>query len=144
MTNPRSIVATFAFTIVALFLFSTVHADASRAPTKREHKAIKMAALKYCAPQEFNGYKCIWKGHVRISTRNSHYAYARVSGPQYDSSGILRRKHKYSRRWKMVRVVGGGIQPCSYWYAKAPRGVVHEFKIRGFTNGDQTFTYHRC
>ena len=44
----------------------------------------------------------------------------------------------------MIRVVGGGIQPCSYWWDAMPRRVVHDFRIRGFTEGSGDFTYHRC
>lgn len=134
----------FIFAAMAMVASSAVVADASRAPSKKERGAIKRAAMRYCEPQEQSGYECVWKGHIRVSTRNSRFAYARVSGPAYDSSGILKRRTRNSRHWRMVRVVGGGIQPCAYWYSAAPKAVVHEFKIRGFTQGDQTFRYHRC
>lgn len=130
--------------LVPLSTLSVVVADASRAPTREERKAIKRAAMRNCAPQEATGYQCIWRGHVRVSTRDPRYAYARVSGPAYDSSGILRRRHRNSSNWRMVHVVGGGIQSCEQWYRNAPRRVVREFKIRGFTEGDQSFSYHRC
>jgi len=93
--------------------------------------------------QANNGYRCTWGGHVRVSTINRRYAYARVSGPSYDNSGILK-KSKRKKRWHVVQVVGGGIQPCSYWYRKAPRRIVHEFKIRGFRENSGNFDYHRC
>jgi hypothetical protein len=115
-----------------------------RRPTPKERRAIKAAALRDCRKQESARYKCKWGGRVRVSTVNRRYAWASVSGPSYDNSGILRRPSKQSRRWRMVRIVGGGISPCSYWYKVAPRNVVRDLKVRGYTEGDDDFTYRPC
>lgn len=116
----------------------------ARLPRPAELKAIRRGAMRDCRPQEATGHKCKWLGHVKVSTIDSRYAWAEVSGPSYDNSGVLRRSVRHPRRWKMIRVVGGGIQPCSYWRRAVPPRVVSEFGIEGFTEGDQTFTYHPC
>ncbi|HEX5594138.1 MAG TPA: hypothetical protein VFX35_12420 [Solirubrobacterales bacterium] len=117
---------------------------AARPPTPGEKKAIRRAAMRACRPQEVRQYKCKWRGHVMVSTINSRYAWAEVMGPQYDASGVLRRGKRHPGRWKSIRVVGGGIQPCSYWRSVVPPRVVTEFHIEGFTEGDEDFTYHPC
>jgi hypothetical protein len=116
----------------------------ARAPTPAEKKAIRRAAMRACRPQEFDQYKCKWLGHVKVSTINPRYAWAEVSGPQTDGSGVLRRGKRHPGRWKLIRAVGGGIQSCSYWRSVVPRRVVTEFHIEGFTEGDESFTYHPC
>jgi hypothetical protein len=131
-------------TIACLTMPALGTAFASRPPTGGELRAIRRAAMRDCRPQEFDGHKCEWRGHVRVSTINSRYAWASVYGPQYDDSGVLRRPNHHSRRWKMIRVIGGGIQSCAYWRSVVPPRVVSEFKIEGFTEGSGDFTYHRC
>ena len=44
----------------------------------------------------------------------------------------------------MLRVAGGGIQPCTYWFQVAPRRVVRDLRVRGFREGSGNFDYHRC
>lgn len=100
--------------------------------------------MRDCRSQEVPGYKCRWRGHVVISTINPRYAWAEVAGPNYDNSGVLRRGVRRPARWKMIRVVGGGIQSCGYWRSVVPPRVVTEFHIEGFTEGDEDFTYHPC
>jgi len=117
---------------------------AARKPTKREGRAIKRAALRHCRSQESPGLRCRWRGRVSVSTVNPRFAWAAVDGPQYDNSGLLKRSSRRARRWRMVRVVGGGIQPCSYWYAVAPRRVVRDLKIRGYNESSGNFDNNRC
>jgi hypothetical protein len=122
-----------------------LYAEASRAPEQVELKAIRRAAMIDCnRHQNVPGYDCRWRGDVKISTIDPRYAWAEVMGPAYDHSGILRRRSKHAQRWRVVRVVGGGIQPCSYWYAKAPRAVVREFGLRGYRENSGSFDYHPC
>lgn len=128
-----------------LTLAFAIDAGASRAPGRAEYRAIRHAAMRDCnRHQDVPGYDCRWRGGVKISTIDPRYAWASVAGPAYDNSGILRRPSRRSQRWHMVRVVGGGAQSCAHWYAKAPRPVVHEFRVRGFWRNSGNFEYHRC
>lgn len=131
---------------VGLCSFGLASADSSRAPTKKERKWIRKAAMKDCRQRQGTvvGYGCEWRGGIRISTANPRYAWAEVYGPQHDHSGILRRKSPRAKYWRVKQVVGGGIQPCSYWYAKAPRRVVRDLRIEGFRENSGSFDYHRC
>jgi hypothetical protein len=122
------------------------HATAWRDATPEEQREIKRAALRYCVNHQEASveYPCRWSGNVRVSTVSPRYAWASVYGPHYDSSGVLRRPHKQSDRWQMIRVIGGGIQPCWYWTRAIPLGVVRDFGIRGYREGSQDFRYHPC
>ena len=95
----------------AILLVSAGAADASRAPRKAERKAIRVAAMNYCQNHQEDprnpGLYCVWKGGIRVSTVSRRYAWAEVGGPHHDSSGILKRV-KGTRKWRMVRTMGGG------------------------------------
>lgn len=121
-------------------------ADASRKATKKERKAIRKAAMRDCqrTQKTIGDHGCVWRGRVRVSTVDPRYAWANVSGPSYDHSGILRRRNSRSRRWRVIHVVGGGIQPCSSWYRKAPRRVVRDLRVRGFDEASGNYDYRRC
>ena len=131
----------------AVLLASLGTAEASRAPSKTERQAIRVAAMRYCQHHQEDpthpDLLCKWEGGIRISTANQHYAWADVAGPQIDGSGILKRV-RGTRDWRMVRTYGGGILSCEYWYQVIPRPVVHDLGVEGFTEGDQTFKIHRC
>lgn len=139
----RALAVALVIAIMSL-LVEAAASEGWRRPTADERRAIKTAALRDCRKQESPRYKCKWGGRVRVSTINRRYAWASVSGPSYDNSGIMRRPSRQSRRWRIIRVVGGGIQPCSYWRKVAPRRVVRDLKVRGFTEGTGDFTYRRC
>lgn len=144
MVAKADLLRAIAALALASLVAATVDADASRQPKPAELRAIKRAAMKDCRSHQEPGYGCKWAGGVRVSTANSRYAWANVNGPNYDNSGLLRRPTTRSRLWRMIRVVGGGIQPCSYWYAVAPRKVIRDLKIQGFTEGSGDFSYRRC
>ncbi|MCO5315878.1 MAG: hypothetical protein M9938_06935 [Solirubrobacterales bacterium] len=147
MTHHRNLALVAAIILsgsLGLGLLVASQADAWRKPTKRERKFIKRATMKDCRKQEVSGYRCDWLGGIKVSTVNRRFAWARASGPNFDNSGLLRRRGPKARRWHMLRITGGGIQPCSYWYAKAPRRVVRDLEIRGFRNGSGSYEYHRC
>jgi hypothetical protein len=116
----------------------------ARPPTPAEKKAIRRAAMRACRPQEVDQYRCKWLGQVKVSTINPRYAWAEVRGPQYDSSGVLRRGKRHPGRWKLIHAVGGGAQSCEFWRRDVPARVVTEFHIEGFTEGSEDFTYHPC
>ncbi len=141
---PRRAVPVAISVCLAITLAAAGSASAVRLPSAGEKRAIRRAAMHNCRPQEFRVYKCKWRGHVKVSTLNPRYAWAEVSGPQYDSSGVLRRGKRHPGRWKMIRVGGGGIQSCGYWRSVVPPRVVTELRIEGFTEGDEDFTYHLC
>jgi hypothetical protein len=122
---------------------SSVAIVAARPPTARERRTIKVAAMRDCRRKQGDIYPCKWRGGVTVSTTNRRYAWANVSGPSYNHSGILKRRTPRGNRWRVLRVVGGGIQPCSYWYEVAPPAVVSDLKVRGFTEGEG-FEYRRC
>lgn len=127
----------------ALLVSIAAPAIASRVPSDHEKRVIRQSMMKDCRRSQdaTSRYPCKWGGNVRVSTVNDHYAWASATGPQYDNSGILR----HSRgTWRVVRVVGGGIQPCSYWREKAPAKVVTDLGVRGYSEGSGNFDYHRC
>jgi hypothetical protein len=135
--------------LLVMVCSTTVFAVVPTAPASRpagadEKRAIRKAAMGDCRSQEVSGHKCRWLGHVVVSTVNPRYAWAEVQGPNYDNSGVLRRGKRHPGRWKMIRVIGGGIQSCGYWRAVVPPRVVTDLEIEGFTEGDEDFTYHPC
>ncbi|HST40637.1 MAG TPA: hypothetical protein VLK58_14070 [Conexibacter sp.] len=44
----------------------------------------------------------------------------------------------------MIRVVDGGIQPCSWWTSRLPPRVVRDLGIRGFDEHSGSTEYHPC
>jgi hypothetical protein len=112
-------------------------------PVERIRRAIRRSAMRDCREHQGGTSPCEWGGGVALSKANRRYAWANVSGPSYDASGILHRARR-SLRWKVLRVVGGGVQPCSYWYEVAPRTVVRDFKLRGYDGGDGSGKGQRC
>lgn len=144
---PAAVALTGLVFVVLYSVALTSVSGASRRATPREWEAIKAAAMRGCrkeqpVPADYG--TCRWRGRVLVSTANRRYAWASVTGPSYDNSGILRRPTMHSRRWRMIRVVGGGISPCSYWWRATPRAVAHDLRIRGYTEESGDFSYHRC
>lgn len=144
---PAAVALTGLVFVVLYGVALTSVSGASRRATPREWDAIKAAAMRDCrkeqpVPAAYG--TCRWRGRVLVSTVNRRYAWASVTGPSYDNSGILRRPTMHSRRWRVIRVVGGGVSPCSRWWRAAPREVVHDLRIRGYTEGSGDFSYRRC
>jgi hypothetical protein len=111
---------------------------ADRPPSKAEASAIKRVALKTCraaAPDECEFRK------ARVSTRNARFAWADVVGEGF-SGALLKRPTRHSRRFKVVGTQGGGIGECSYWRARAPRGVLRDLHISGLV--DDSGTVRNC
>lgn len=120
--------------------------DASRAPTKKERKWIRKASMKHCRNTQppIGIYGCEWQGGIRVSTVNPRYAWANSVGTSHSTSGILRRKGKRAKYWRVIVTEGGGILSCSHWYRKAPRRVVRDLRVRGFYENSGSFDYRRC
>ncbi len=102
-------------------------ADASRAPTTRERAAIKRVAVKACdrsAPAPCRFHK------ARVSTKNTRYAWADVTGEGF-SGTLLKRANTRTRRFKVVGIQGGGIGDCAQWRKLAPRAVLKDLRVFG-------------
>jgi hypothetical protein len=129
---------------ISLLLLATA-AEAARAPTPGELRAIRKATMRDCKTDQhaWRNHSCKWKGHVRVSTVNRHYAWASASGPWYDNSGVLRRPSLKGQRWRSVWVWGGSAQTCADWRRHVPRRVVHEFGVVAVSSEDWS-TPIRC
>lgn len=101
--------------------------EAARRPTATERVDIRRAAMAYCNRQQWDS--CRWGGGIKVSTVNRRYAWAVAGGDGWDSSGILVRPTRTSRKWRVLRVQGGSAHLCSYWRAVAPRRVVRDLRI---------------
>ncbi len=113
---------------VALLGAFASDATAVRKPTRSEMRHLRRAALKEC---RHGDYHCRFNGAV-VSSINPRYARTRVTGYGYMHLGIARRPHRHGVRWHVLRIQGGGIGICGYYYAVAPRRIVHEFGYEGF------------
>jgi len=139
--------------IIAVAGVCTPAAQAARKPTSSELRHIKRAAMRTCtriAPVQ-EGYPCQWRGRVKVSTADPRYAWASVSGPDYDHSGVLRRGSGHSTRWKVIRVQGGGVQPCTYWTRPirsnpraVPDRVAWDLNVRASPSETDFSTFVRC
>jgi len=115
----------------AAFGIAIPPAAADRSPTRAEAAAIKRVALTLCTPEV--GECRFHRG--RVSTRNGRYAWASVTDEGL-SGALLKRRTARSRRFRVIGVQGGGIGSCSYWRARAPRGVLRDLRISGLVDAD--------
>jgi hypothetical protein len=130
--------AALALVATSPVLGSAISSAADRAPRKAEAGAIKRVALAACRS---GGRECEFR-KARISTRNARFAWARVIGEGF-SGALLKRPTARSRRFKVVGTQGGGISECSYWRARAPRGVLRDLRISGLLDAE-TFEVGNC
>jgi len=142
LTNRRSLIHLL---LLAAIIGGAMASQAfgSRLPTRSEYKYIKRASMAFCERTQPSG--CEWLGHVRISTIDRRFAWSESGGDAFGTSGILRRSNPRSHNWRVVRVVGGGLNDCQTWWREVNRRVVHEFKVKGFDsriNGN--WTVRRC
>lgn len=91
---PAAVALTGLVFVVLYSVALTSVSGASRRTTPREWEAIKAAAMRGCrkeqpVPADYG--TCRWRGRVLVSTANRRYAWASVTGPSYDNSGVLRR-----------------------------------------------------
>ncbi|HVY96860.1 MAG TPA: hypothetical protein VHA54_07865 [Solirubrobacterales bacterium] len=138
-------VLTWLATAAAGLLLLAATAEAARAPTPGELRAIRKATMRDCKTDQhaWRNHSCKWEGHVRVSTINPHYAWADASGPWYDNSGVLRRPSVKGQRWRSVWVWGGSAQSCAQIRRQVPRRVVHEFGVVAVSSEDWS-TLVRC
>jgi len=113
--------------------FAAAPAAADRRGTKREAAAIERVALKLCTRPD-----CEFRG-ARVSTRNARYAWADVVAEGL-SGALVKRPTARSRRFRVIGVQGGGIGLCSYWRARAPRGLLRDLRIFGLVDPESGVT----
>lgn len=106
-------------------------ADAHRAPSVKERKAIQKVALRHCRSQD-RGCR---RARVMISTVNSRYAFGGAQGMNFYGGALMRR---WRGTWRVRGSQGGGIQACSSWRRIAPRKVLKDFRISGWKPGHST------
>ncbi|MBS1886535.1 MAG: hypothetical protein JSU06_05025 [Actinobacteria bacterium] len=125
-----------ALTVGAMLFAGLAPADAARAPTATEAKAIKRAALRACHGHGPPGSSCEFRG-ARVSTRDPHYAWAEVTVDGF-SAALLKRPTKRSTHFHAVATQGGGIELCSHWRKHAPKRVLADLHVVGLRADDST------
>ena len=117
--------AAAAWAVVAL-LCASAPALADRKARPGERRAVQRLALKSCERRDIDCRRAA----VRVSTVSSRYAFGGAQGGNFYDGALARRK---GVRWKILVIQGGGIQDCKGWLRAAPRKVLRDLDIEGWS-----------